>query len=191
MTTGKVILGTEHGIYMTDNINNPNWTMQNANMGDVPVMDLKQQIVKHDDQTVKTLHYEADTSYYVDIVYEAIRNQGMIYAATYGKGLFRCENFRKQQYQSVPESEVVVPAINMYPNPVSDMAKVNFMMNSKGNVSYEVYDICGRRVMSKNLGNYADGSYEVSVDMSALSTGAYIFRLNQGGKSSSVKFIVY
>ena len=191
MTTGKVILGTEHGIYMTDNISNPNWTMQNANMGDVPVMDLKQQIVKHDDQTVKTLHYEADTSYYVDIVYEGIRNQGMIYAATYGKGLFRCENFRKQQYQSVPESEVVVPAINMYPNPVSDMAKVNFMMNSKGNVSYEVYDICGRRVMSKNLGNYADGSYEVSVDMSALSTGAYIFRLNQGGKSSSVKFVVY
>ena len=192
MNTGKVILGTEHGIYMTDNINNPNWVLQNAQMGDVPVMDLKQQVVNHPDQTVWTLYHEGDTAYYIPVLYEGVRNQGMIYAATYGKGLFRCENFRPD-FESVTENPVAVetPVINMYPNPVSDMAKVNFMMNGKGNVSYEVYDICGRRVMSRNLGNYADGSYEVNVDMSSLHSGAYIFRLSQGGQTSSVKFVVY
>lgn len=192
MATGKVLLGTEHGIFMADNINNPTWVSQNDPMGDVPVMDLKQQIVNHPDQIVWSLYQEADTAYYIPTVYEGVRNVGMIYAATYGKGLFRCENFRPE-FESVDEDPAVVetPAINMYPNPVSDMTKVNFTMNSKGNVSYEVYDICGRRVMSQSLGNYSDGNYEVNVDMSALSSGAYIFRLNQGGKSSSVKFVVY
>ena len=193
MTTGKVLLGTEHGVYMTGNINNPTWVSQNDPMGDVPVMELKQQIVNHPDQTVWKLFVENDTtSYYIPTIYEGVRNQGMIYAATYGRGLFRCENFR-QEYESVDEDPVVVetPVINMYPNPVRDLTKVNFTMNSKGNVSYEVYDICGRRIMSQSLGSYADGSYEVNVDMSTLRSGAYIFRLNQGGKSSSVKFVVY
>lgn len=192
MTTGKVLLGTEHGIYMTDNIANPSWVAQNDPMGDVPVMDLKQQIVKQDEQTVWTEYIENDTSYFVPTIYPGVTNRGVIYAATYGRGLFRCENFKKDSQQSVPESVVVAtPVINMYPNPVRDMTKVNFTMNSRGNVSYEVYDICGRRVMSRNLGNYADGSYEVNVDMSTLTSGAYIFRLNQGGQASSVKFVVY
>ena len=193
MATGKVLLGTEHGIYMTDNINNPTWVLQNGQMGDVPVVDLKQQIVYHPDQIVWKLFQENDSvSYYIPEIYEGVRNQGMIYAATYGKGLYRCENFRPE-FESVEEEPVVVetPAVNIYPNPVRDMTKVNFTMNSKGNVSYEVYDICGRRVMGQSLGNYADGSYEVNVDMSTLRSGAYIFRLNQGGKSSSVKFVVY
>ncbi len=193
MTTGKVILGTEHGIYMTDNIANPTWVAQNDPMGDVPVMDLKQQINYHADQVVNTIFHEGNETYLIPVVYEGIHNQGMIYAATYGRGLFRCENFRKQEYQSVPEIPAVVEVstVSMYPNPVSDMAKVCFELNGNANVSYEIYDVCGRRIMSRSLGNYMEGKYEENVDMSMLSSGAYILRLNQGAKSSAVKFMVY
>ena len=71
------------------------------------------------------------------------------------------------------------------------MAKVCFELNGNANVSYEIYDVCGRRIMSRSLGNYMEGKYEESVDMSMLSSGAYILRLNQGAKSSAVKFMVY
>ena len=73
MNTGKFLLGTEHGVYMTDNIINPNWVLQTAQMGDVPVMDLKQQVVNHPDQTVWTLFIENDTtSYYVPTIINII-----------------------------------------------------------------------------------------------------------------------
>ena len=93
---------------MTDNIANPTWVAQNDPMGDVPVMDLKQQINYHADQVVNTIFHEGNETYLIPVVYEGIHNQGMIYAATYGRGLFRCENFRKQEYQSVPEIPAVV-----------------------------------------------------------------------------------
>lgn len=192
MSTGRVILGTEHGIYTTNSIDNPQWVAQNENMGDVPVMELKQQLVQHPDQYVMRLVYEGNTVDTVYDVYEGVHNQGMVYAATYGKGLFRCENFRLEEFESVPETPATVEmTIGMYPNPVKDMAKISFQTSGNANVSYEVYDICGRCVMSRNLGTYAEGSYEENVDMSNLSSGSYILRLSQGAQSSAVKFLVY
>ena len=184
MTTGKVILGTEHGIYMTSDIADPQWVAQNGNMGDVPVLDLKQQLVAHPDQV-----YHLP---YADVEYKGVHNQGIVYAATYGKGLFRCENFRLESLEDVSENEVVADmTIGMYPNPVNDMAKISFETAGNANVGYEVYDICGRRIMSQNLGSFIEGNHEVNVDMSGLSAGSYILRLNQGSHSSTVKFLVY
>lgn len=192
MTTGYVLLGTEHGVYMAKDIANPNWTAQNTAMGDVPVMDIKQQINSHPDQYVMHLIYDATTVDTTYEVYEGIRNTGMIYAATYGKGLYRCENFR-QEYESVVENPTtaVELTVGMYPNPVRDFAKVSFEVAGNANVNYVVYDITGRVVMTQNLGSYTEGSYEVNVNMSNLRSGAYILRLNQGANSSAVKFMVY
>lgn len=183
MTTGNVILGTEHGVYMTTNIANPQWAAQNTAMGDVPVMDLKQQIMTHPDQVVPHV--------YGDEIFPGVHNQGMIYAATYGRGLFRCENFRLEEFASVDETPAVETSINMYPNPVRDMAKVSFDVKGNANVNCVVYDICGRVVLSQNFGAFNEGTHEVNVDMSSLSSGAYILRLNQGAVNSTVKFMVY
>lgn len=183
MTTGYVILGTEHGIYMAEDIANPQWVAQNTAMGDVPVMDLKQQIMTHPDQVI--------SHPYGDEIVPGVHNQGMIYAATYGRGLFRCENFRLEEFASVEDAPVVETSISMYPNPVQDMAKVSFEVKGNANVNCIVYDICGRVVMSQSFGTFNEGNHEVNVDMSGLSSGAYILRLNQGAVNSTVKFMVY
>ena len=189
---GHVLIGTDHGIYRTTNIGatSPVWTLESDNMGDVPVLDMKQQIVFQEDQVVTTI---IDTVA-VETIYPGTNNQGVIYAATYGRGLFRCETYRQHSGTSVPEtpSVTVQSKLNMYPNPVRDEAKVRFQLNENTNVSYQVYDMSGRMVKMESLGYFTEGmEHEVNVTVNDLAKGAYVLRLNAGSQNSSVKFMVY
>ena len=186
---GHVLVGTDHGVFRCTDItaSSPVWTLVSDNMGDVPVMDLKQQTMHRDDVSV-TVVLDSVTS--VTTVYPGTNNEGVIYAATYGRGLFRCETYRQQSGSSVPETPVVAESkISMYPNPVRDDAKVCFELNNAANVNYQVYDMSGRMVKSESLGNFAEGKHEVSVNMNGLAKGAYVLRLNAGSYTSSVKFM--
>lgn len=188
---GHVLIGTDHGIYRTTNIaaSSPEWTLESANMGDVPVLDLKQQIIRRDDMYVTTIIDDVP----VTTVYPGTNNEGVIYAATYGRGLFRCETYRQNSGTGVPETPVVATEskVSMYPNPVRDNAKVCFELNSDAMVSYQVYDMSGRMVKSETLGNYTEGKYEENVNVDGLSKGAYVLRLSAGSLTSSVKFMVF
>ena len=187
-----VLIGTEHGVYKTENISAalPEWVAETAIMGDVPVLDMRQQNMSHPDQTVITYVDGAP----VAVVYPGIRNQGMVYAATYGKGLFRCEQYHVQYSGAgVPETPVAVAPSNvsMYPNPVRDAAKVCFELNDNASVSYQVYDISGRMVKNERMGNYGQGKHEVNLSVDGLAKGAYVLRLNAGAQTSTVKFMVF
>ena len=187
MATGDVILGTERGIYRTKTIVNPTWAADNQMMGEVPVMELKQQLLYKENEQVVNV---TDEGIFVT-EYPGVYNTGVIYAATYGRGVFRCENYKKE-FTPVPETPAVENVtISMYPNPVSDQATVSFNLESNANVSYQVFDMTGRMVMSKNVGQFGEGSHQVTINTENLSTGSYILRLNQGASSSAVKFLVY
>jgi hypothetical protein len=189
-SNGHVLIGTDHGVFRTTNIaaSSPEWTFESDNMGDVPVMDLKQQIMYREDVTVTTVI----DSITMETVYPGTNNQGVIYAATYGRGLFRCETYRQHSANSVPETPVVAESkVSMYPNPVRDAAKVCFELNDNTAVSYQVYDMNGRMVKAESLGNFGEGKYEVSVNMNGLAKGAYVLRLNAGSRTSSVKFMMF
>ena len=184
-----VVLGTEHGIYRTEDITaaSPVWVSDSYLLGDVPVLDLKQQRVSQADQQVT----DADG---VVTVFPGVHNQGVIYAATFGRGLFRCENYRVQ-YSGEGVSEHPVAAaeskVSMYPNPVRDAATVSFELNGNASVSYQVYDLNGRVVKMENMGNYGQGKHEINVSVEGLAKGAYVLRLNAGSQTSNVKFMVF
>ena len=182
------ILGTERGIYTSQSINNPNWTADSHMMGEVPVMELKQQLLYHEDE--QTVNITDEGAFVTD--YPGVHNTGIVYAATYGRGVFRCENFKKC-FTSVPEIPAVeeVVTVNMYPNPVRGEATVSFNMVDNGTVSYQVFDLSGRMVMNQNAGRFAEGQQEIRINTENLSTGSYILRLNQGASTSCVKFLVY
>ena len=187
-STGLVILGTEHGIYTTASLTNPAWIADSHCMGDVPVMELKQQLLQVADQT-EVLIGENDTTY---IVYPGVHNKGVIYAATYGRGVFRCENFKQESGDGVPDEPVAVETtVSMFPNPVQGQATISFNVNGNAAVSYQVYDLMGRLVKTEALGSYTEGEHQVSVNMSDLTAGSYIMRVSQGNSSSCVKFVVY
>ena len=189
METGHVILGTERGIYRCKRIasSNPTWTADSQILGEVPVMELNQQLLFHEDE--QTTNVTEDGTFVT--VYPGVHNTGVIYAATYGRGVFRCENYKKD-FANVPDNEEVNEVtVNMYPNPVASQATLSFNVEESANVSYQVFDMTGRMVMNQNLGRLNAGEHQVTVNAENLSTGSYILRLNQGANNASVKFLVY
>ena len=188
METGDVVIGTEYGIYRATNINNPEWVADGNRMGEVPVMELKQQTIFREDEVIVKHTEEGDFT----TVYPGAYNTGVIYAATYGRGVFRCENYKKD-FAVVPETPAVVNnvAVSMYPNPVSGQATLSFELNESCNVSYQVFDMTGRMVMNHSVGRLAEGAHQVNINAESLSSGSYILRLNQGAKNDCVKFLVY
>ena len=189
MATGDVILGTERGIYRTKNIgaSNVEWIANNHMMGEVPVMDLKQQLMSQEDKEVS--HVTEDGIFITE--YPGVHNTGVIYAATYGKGVFRCENYKVSGTSVTEAPAAVETTVSLYPNPVQGMATVSFNATENTDVNYQVFDLTGRMVMSQNIGRVAEGTQEFSINTENLSTGSYILRLNQGANSSCTKFMVY
>ena len=186
MTTGDVIIGTERGIYRSKNLST--WTFDGTAMGEIPVMELKQQRLFVEDEM--TVNHTDEGDFVTE--YPGVHNTGIIYAATYGRGIFRCENYKKD-FTGVTETPSVNTAVNVniYPNPVVNQATVNFELKESNMVSYQVFDMTGRMVMSQNLGRLAEGQHQVNISAENLSSGSYILRLSQGGKNETVKFMVY
>jgi len=154
-------------------------------------MDLKQQTVYHPDQVVNTTIINPEGTTIQTTVYPGVHNQGAIYAATYGRGIFRCENYLQHVGEEVVENTVATTTVNMYPNPVRDNAKISFELNNSNAVSYQVFDMMGRVVRVMNLGTLSEGVHEVNVSVDGLASGAYMLRLNAGTNTSTVKFMVY
>ena len=185
MTTGDVIIGTERGIYRSSNLNS--WTFDGEAMGEVPVMQLKQQ--RHSVEDVITVNHTEEGDFYTE--YPGVKNTGIIYAATYGRGVFRCENYKISGTGVHENPSVANVNVSMYPNPVSSQATLSFELKESVNVSYQVFDMTGRMVMNQNMGRMNQGSHQVSVNAENLSSGSYILRLSQGAKNETVKFMVY
>jgi hypothetical protein len=185
MTTGDVIIGTERGIYRTKDLST--WTFDSQALGEIPVMELKQQRAYRED-AVSVNHTEEG-----DFVteYPGVKNTGIIYAATYGRGVFRCENYKKDFAGVSENSDDININLNMYPNPVSSQATLSFDLKESCNVSYQVFDMTGRMVMNQNMGRMSEGEQQININAENLSSGSYILRLNQGAKNNSVKFMVY
>ena len=185
MNTGDVIIGTERGIYRTKNLST--WTYDGNAMGEIPVMELKQQRLFVEDAT--TVNHTDEGDFVTE--YPGVYNTGIIYAATYGRGIFRCENYKKE-FASVPETpSVSYTNVSLYPNPVSSQATLSFELNESCNVSYQVFDMTGRMVMNQTVGRLAEGQHQINVNAENLSAGSYILRLSQGVQNNTVKFMVY
>ena len=185
MTTGDVIIGTERGIYRTKNLST--WTADSKMLGEIPVMELKQQRLNIED--AQTVNHTDEGDFITD--YPGVHNTGIIYAATYGRGVFRCENYKVTGTGITENPTVDNVNVNMFPNPVKSQATLSFDLKESCNVSYQVFDMTGRMVMNQNMGRLAEGENQVNINAEGLSTGSYILRLSQGAKTETVKFMVY
>jgi hypothetical protein len=82
---------------------------------------------------------------------------------------------------SVEEVELEAP-IEIYPNPVSDF--LSFRLEKyRGELSFELYDMTGRRVMSSEV------SMRETVNMEQLSRGVYLYQIAVEGKIKRGKLI--
>ncbi len=188
-TTGLVMIGTEKGIYTSEDMTN--WTADNA-VANIPVMEIKQQLLEnHDSKYVYLIDEVGDTT---SIQYPSISNSGIVYIATYGRGIYKCEDFVQSTGESIVENttnSTNALEMNIYPNPVVSEATINFNVETAATVSYQIFDLTGRMVQNATLGNYGQGSHSVNFNVNGLSNGTYIVRVQAGTTSNIAKILVY
>ncbi|MEO6694528.1 MAG: Omp28-related outer membrane protein [Ignavibacteria bacterium] len=64
-----------------------------------------------------------------------------------------------------------------YPNPFNPETNIKFTVPVNGNVSFKVFNMLGKEVATYVNGYLQKGSYNVSIDGSALSSGVYFYQL--------------
>ncbi|MBS4056830.1 MAG: T9SS type A sorting domain-containing protein [Bacteroidales bacterium] len=183
----KVIIGTEQGIFITDNISSPNWYTEASDLSNVPVFDLKQQYINKSADTIQLINVDT-----LVVTYPGTNNLGILYAATYGRGLYRCNNFRKPVgIDETPLASADNFKVTIYPNPVRESANVAFELKASNQVSYQIYDLTGKMIRSASIGQLGSGMQQLSIPTEGLSNGAYILSIRCGNQVGTTKFLRY
>jgi len=189
--TGDIFVGTEYGIYSKRS--NGNWTAEGTVK--VPVTEIRQAIAKnHDDITIFLGYDNGDTTSPILKHYKGVKNEGAIYASTYGNGIIKCNDYRLNGADlGIEENEIETSSVqlNVYPNPVRGTANFNIELTETSTVSYQIYDISGRMVVNNILGTYGQGENTISFSTNNLTSGSYILRVQAGNKVCTSKILVF
>ncbi|MGE5402656.1 MAG: T9SS type A sorting domain-containing protein [Ignavibacteriales bacterium] len=92
----------------------------------------------------------------------------------------------KENYKAtVPGSFTLYEA---YPNPFNPSTTIRFDLPENGNISLKIYDIQGRLVQTVVDNSFkVRGTYEYKVNMNKLSSGIYMYTLQQNGRVQTKK----
>jgi aminopeptidase N len=81
--------------------------------------------------------------------------------------------------------------VSVFPNPVTGQFAVHYSMGEEGKLNLSVYDVAGRRVMTRNVSRSAAGDGAEFFNASKLPAGVYFVRLTAPhGEMISRKFVV-
>ncbi|MDL2242699.1 T9SS type A sorting domain-containing protein, partial [Bacteroidales bacterium OttesenSCG-928-K03] len=179
----KVMVGTDFGIWTTDDITaaNVQWTQEVNGIGQLPVFMLKQQNV----QTVNEQPvFYGDTSFY-------ITNHRAIFAATFGNGLFECRSLVKSGNEVAGiDNFVDNNSMIIYPNPAKEFVNISVDTKFNENLTLNIYNISGQLVKTMSQ-NASDNNTTFRVNTSSLQPGTYIAKVfGPNCKSQTSKFIV-
>ncbi len=98
--------------------------------------------------------------------------------------------FDKDQ-NSVEEPNSIITNTNVYPNPAVSNVEVQFEMKEAGDLTCEIYDLNGNKVLNiPTLGYYAAGQSNLSFDISELVSGQYIIFLKAQDKVTAAKLVI-
>lgn len=168
-----ILLGTEMGVYATDDVNAGEWGTVANGMGNVPVTDLYQQIIS------KPFFAGQPT----------VKDKGAIYAASYGRGVFKSNNY--VGFEEIESGNMsAVSQLNIFPNPASTQATVAFDLNDAQQALVRVFDFTGKMVKINRLNNLLDGENKVTIDCNDLQAGTYLVQVVSGSSVTSGKFVV-
>jgi len=161
-----IIMGTETGVYVTDN-GGTTWVYQ-PQMGLVPVYAVRQQWRTSD-----------------------CWNSGVVYIGTFGRGIWSTNSLvgiNDQDATSVAHAEVT--EINTYPNPMNANGTIAFKLKERNNVDIYIMDLTGKIVLSKNLGEMNAGDITTEINVSDLASGSYVVMIKAGNETGTDKLVV-
>jgi hypothetical protein len=83
----------------------------------------------------------------------------------------------------------VVDDLNVFPNPVANIANIQFSLRMPNHVNIAVFDISGREVKKSGF-NAVSGFNSKKIDVSTLKNGIYFLKMESGASSIISKIIV-
>jgi hypothetical protein len=98
-----------------------------------------------------------------------------------GKGIIMSEEIAtataiEQENELIPSQ---LQLSQNYPNPFNPSTKIQFGLKHSGKVTLEVFDFLGRKIRTLVNETKSAGHHEISFDASNLSSGVYLYRLQQ------------
>ncbi|MBK9283350.1 MAG: T9SS type A sorting domain-containing protein [Sphingobacteriaceae bacterium] len=170
----KAFIGTERGIYYTNDVSaaSPSWSLANNNqLPRVQIFDIKQQTMNS---------------------WECY-NSGQIYVATNGRGIWTNNEYYTQTVIGV--EEIVKSAhsnnLKLFPNPTNDEVNITFRSYDGENIGVHIMDINGRIVKAQEFGKSNNGDVTIVMDVAELSTGMYIVNvISDSGMRRVSKLII-
>ncbi|HRZ43031.1 MAG TPA: T9SS type A sorting domain-containing protein [Bacteroidales bacterium] len=76
------------------------------------------------------------------------------------------------------------------PNPFSDVTTIRYSLSEMADVTFELFDQTGKKVMSEKLGMETPGQHTFEVDARSLQNGIYFYTLTAGQQKASKKMVV-
>ena len=155
LPNSEVIIGTELGVWYTNNFSDasPNWRQSFNGMRNVKVTDLD------------------------------LRNDNMVFASTYGRGVF------SGMFTNAVLSNTVFnnsAGVKIYPNPASDFLIISIDSYAGNKLLISLIDINGKEVLNETVNNFTN---EKTVSLKTLQSGIYILKL-QGENISETRKII-
>lgn len=192
------MIGTEEGVYYTENFNSnsPQWyAVNNGIDSKVPVVQLIQQrnLTNDIESHYYSKSYIGDSAV-VDttvIMFEGVKNHGWVYAATYGRGIF-CTDAFGQKGLSVAHKKQMAheDGLRIYPNPTSGEATISYKLDKDAQVSVRIFDISGRNIATQNLGKRFAGENSQTIHCGNLATGIYFIQILSGDQTRNGKLVI-
>jgi hypothetical protein len=81
-------------------------------------------------------------------------------------------------------------SVQVYPNPVRDMATLSVNLKQAGNLTLELTNMLGQTVVSVNKGNVSAGAQTYTVDASQLKAGVYFLTVKLNDQKTTSKIVV-
>ena len=173
--TDVIVIGTEYGVFSTDNASagSVTWTSHNEEIGTIPVFDVRQQWRDWEDGYVN--------------------NPGAIYLGTHGRGIWRSDDVLGTQEIKPIESTIseTIDALHIFPNPMIDEGKVSFELGFQSDVNFNIYNLQGKQIKSIYWKNMSTGSHTMDFDCSNFPIGTYFAVIESNGTSKVAKFVKY
>lgn len=166
-----VLIGTDFGVWSTEDINasNVEWSTENATLANTPIFDVRQQKLNYD---------------------EAL-NFHRFYLGTHGRGIWSTGDLVSAPTIDRNEASSKDLGLKVYPNPISDgTASVDFTLNTSGSIHVRVFDLSGKMVREYNSRHYQAGNNKFTFDTGDLTGGSYIMTVEAGSTYSTAKFVV-
>ncbi|MBQ9254947.1 MAG: T9SS type A sorting domain-containing protein [Bacteroidales bacterium] len=193
-TEGNTLfVGTDKGIYKTTNYASSSNTWTKEDIGaEIAVYDLWQQTKNL--PAINLTTFSSTTS--EDTRFEATANAGVIYAATYGKGILVNSDYKQENPDEINvgindvKGVDVSATISLYPNPATTETVVSYTLASASNVVLNMYDINGRLLSVKDNGRQSKGAHAQLIDVSNMSKGVYVIQVVTDTETRTSKLII-